>query len=1297
MRHDPAGQLDGPRPAEEELVAGMAPPAPASAAGKRPRTSRLIGEPQVAEEPAPPAHGEPGAERERPIERERRPGGEAGRGSFMPPVRELMLARQDREPIDVLEGTVAEPGTDEEPEAAGDEELDDEELDDEELDDEELDDEELDGEELDDDPVVGQEVPPVALLSTDFVPADGAPPAQLDAVAIETELDSAIGAVAEPSGPDGKRSHLTQVAQLAGTRRRAALATIDGENAQVDLEEEEIGRRAADRSRDDAVVVESKRKAKVDGVHSKMAGKKATRAASRDELKSKLRAAQAADKMKAAETLAVNMFELETGLAVQLAGLQEEQKAQDDAIVLEFETKNAELAVQIEKKRLAHQVQIEREKVALELAAANQTVVTRAEAEKQGADIVASADAQAAYTLTESQIHAGNTEAKAGKEAQQAREAGEAKAQQAIQAADDRAAAAAADESEKASIAAEGESRANQARAQAESRAGEIESKGTADAASIRDKGEADSIAEKERGQRESVAAVGRGEGGVKRIEDELAAGIALMQVQSAMALAEMETERALAMVELEQARSLALTQMALDMALATAKLASERTTGVAALRTEHEKLVAAIDRTVETDLAKVDAAGDKDLAALERTIDEDLAAIESEAKAAAKRMKTAVDDAEARAREDTAARREHIRDAGLAVIGAIDGVVARAEGAIDEADEDTSQEIGDAAQVGVTSIALEGQDARDENQQASDTAIREQETAAQAARDQTSRLATDAAAQMQSDREALDGEIDQQWVDDAMARSGELLSRDGTDWAVTDQESVEAMHLMASLPPHLQGQVIDDLPDDKFEELLSEMDEDRHEDLEPLVDASTDPERKLEMWHVFQLSRSRQDAERNGDDFSEWVAEQNQAEIEEELELLAKKREEGTLTYDDVKELVTRKKLESQIEMQFRVNITAAKDDEETEGIDERFRQSGSDAGTRIVWTAEELVQMQAALDGLPESHVRQNPLLREINRQHVHPDNPAVGGDHVPGLIRVFDNGVDPKASYRHDGDLREGGGASLIGPHITKLEEVLVHEVGHDMHDNNPILYKAFQQAGGWDTDLQAEELYGAGFTPAELWDMAQNGATYNRDGSEYHYRYGQFESHEEGRIPATGHDPSLPGQPPRDTFGYARDSNPDHFAETYMKADLVPEQLAVDLLDTPRDQVANETIQRDIAAATREHAKARVATLQAASPPPPLRDLLNAYQDWNTFAADAAVAQQRLDEAEENRVAMEVQYRIMRDGIFQTGEAVAEAQADLEAKGIDPALVADFVDKAERLATPEQVAELKKNYV
>ncbi|MFI5293167.1 MAG: hypothetical protein ACHQ02_09890 [Candidatus Limnocylindrales bacterium] len=60
-------------------------------------------------------------------------------------------------------------------------------------------------------------------------------------------------------------------------------------------------------------------------------------------------------------------------------------------------------------------------------------------------------------------------------------------------------------------------------------------------------------------------------------------------------------------------------------------------------------------------------------------------------------------------------------------------------------------------------------------------------------------------------------------------------------------------------------------------------------------------------------------------------------------------------------------------------------------------------------------------------------------------------------------------------------------------------------------------------------------------------------------------------------------------------------------------------------------------------------------------------------------------------------MALQYDIMRDGIFHTSQAVAAAQADMEAAGVEEAQVADFLDKASRLATPDQVEGLKKSYV
>ncbi|HEY8145922.1 MAG TPA: hypothetical protein VIG06_24745 [Kofleriaceae bacterium] len=1233
---------------------------------------------------------------ERPIAAERPVADKAGSGSFMPPVRELKKAGRCEEDEEKTskEASLAEEQPADQPEVMT------------EVDDEEsaepvelADEEEVAEDDLDDvDAIMRCE-----LLSSGFERAADATSERLDAGAIETSLTSEMEGIEEPRGHEGERARLARVAQLAGARRRAAQHAIDGENAEVDLEEEAIGQRGAGHRQEGTNALEGKRKKRAADAHSAHAGSTLARTATRDELKTQLLTAQAEQKSEAAETLNAKKVELETRLSGQLAGLMEEQKAQDAAIVLEFVRQNGELATRIEEKRKAHDEQIAREKVALELQAETEKITARADADEQADDIVASADAQAAYTLSEAQIHAGNVESKASDEAGAALRAGEAKAQQAIDAAAERAASAAADESEESSIRDEGERRADQARGQATWRAAQIKLTGITEAVGIRDKGKSDSAAEKERGQSESAAALERGESAIERIEDELAASIATMELQSKLAVAEMENERALAMGELEQKRALALTQMAIELTLAAVKIEQERTGAVTALESEHVTLVAAIDRTVEADLKKVDAASDKELARLQRRIDRDLATIERQVKQAERKMQAAVDRAESKAMADVARRRVAIRKAGRDVLEAIDGVVTEAARAIDQADEDTSQEISDAAVIGVQSIAAEAAEARDDNRTASETAIREQEAAAQVSRNETSDLANDASQEMEDDRKALDGDIDQQWVDDAMARSGELLSTDGLDWAVTDGDSVEAMHVMASLPPHLQGQVIDGLSDAELETLLSEMDEERHEHLESLVDASTDPERKLELWQHYQRSKAMQDATRNGDAFSFLIAGQTAVEVGEEAALLDGKKQDGTLTYDDVKELVARKRLENQIEMEYGINVTNEKDNPNT-ADDERFRALGPNAGTRIAWSESELLELQAVLEELPDAHVQDNDSLREFRREDVKIDRsgtpqPSTGGSHSKGVVRIFDKGVDPNATFRHSGDVREGvdPNGNPIGANLGTLEVVVAHELGHNVHDQNPLAWAAFQAAAGWDTDLDESALIAGGvLSPQQIAQMKSNQQTYQVGDKEYGYRYGELNAFDTDRLPTTGHDPANPGAA-RDTWWYARDNYKDHFAETYMKAVLVPEQLAVDMLDEPESRLAGEVVQRDMAAAARDTAKANLAALHATSPPPPMQDLLAGYTEWNYREAELATWEQDVAEAKESRDSMALQYDIMRDGIFHTSQAVAAAQADMEAAGVEEAQVADFLDKASRLATPDQVEGLKKSYV
>ena len=1271
MRLNSAAALDrSATPGEDRTSIGPAP-------GRKPLTARFLFDPAVGQESA----AAPGGGLVR---------GEAGSGSFMPPVHELAAASEEKperkrgeerketkrgeeKPAEQGEGE-PDPGLDvescEEIADVGEEGSD------------------RDGDqELDADLDIGEEIARVALASPDFAPEGGGPPAGLDAVAIESELDSAVGAVEEQGGPEGRRARLTRVAQLAGTRRRTAQDAIDGENAEVDLEEEAIDQRASGRRQEGTNALEEKRKKKAADAHSGFAGRKLARSVSRDELRTRLLSAQTEEKSRAAESLTAGKVDLETRLAGQFAGLMEEQKQQDEAIVAEFEASSAALGKRIEEKRKAHEEQIEREKVAVEMTAENEKAVARAEALGQAGSIVTSAEAQAAHTLTEAQLHAGNVEAKASVEAQAARDGGEAKAQQAIDAAEERASTAAADDSEGAAIREEGQRRANLARAQAGWRAIEITCTGTSEAAGIRDKGKADAKAEEEGGQRESAAAIERGEAAALRIEDERAASIATMELQSKLAVAEMENERALAMLELEQARALALTRMATELALACVKIDTERTTAVVALQAEHDKLVAAIDVKIEADLAKVDSASEKDLARLQRQVDRDLAAIDRQVKKAERTMQSSVDRAEARAKADVARRRVEIRKAGRAVLGAIDGVVAKAEGAIDRADQDTSQEISDAALVGVQAVAAEGQEARDDNRTASDTAIREQAEAAQAARIETGALASDASSAMEDDRKALDGDIDQQWVDDAMARSAELLSRDGTDWAVTDEESVEAMHLMASLPPHLQGQVIDGLSDHQFDELLSEMDDERHEHLEPLVDAASDPRRKLELFAASHTSKAHQDAARAEDGWMGAIADETEVEMKDEVKFLL---DRGSLTDQDVAELIERKKLERQIEEQFRVNVT-----NERGGVmpwDNEVRADGS----KIVWTAPELRELQATLGEMPESHVRGNTMLEEISREDMAFEDytdgtPNIGAHHDDGTIRFYDTGGNPSVGYRHTNDRRQNGdpdATNAIGRRVSRLEEVIVHEVGHDIHDQNESTWEAFQRAAGWEKDVDEDDLRARGFSDTEIEEMEDAEKGFAHDGGVFHHRYGEFSGFDEGRIPTTGQK--------RDSWSYARTNYKDHFAETYMKAVLVPEQLAQDLIDDPEKRVADETLQRDLASAASATAKANLAALQATSPPPPLADLAAAYKTWLTSEVDAARQQTILDQASADQEGLAEQYRIMRDDIFHTGEEVEAARARLEAKGITPARLQDFLDRAARFSTPEQVRRLEAKY-
>lgn len=524
-------------------------------------------------------------------------------------------------------------------------------------------------------------------------------------------------------------------------------------------------------------------------------------------------------------------------------------------------------------------------------------------------------------------------------------------------------------------------------------------------------------------------------------------------------------------------------------------------------------------------------------------------------------------------------------------------------------------------------------------------------------------------------------------------------LDSSGIFNTVTDGEATGALKTIKSLPPDLQGKLIEKMDKDAFENLLKEVPKDDRTQFDTLLQNTHDPERKLKLWGEYHKAKTESDAaaeERKTQDEGSWywrtkeqkenkrlndrrdeIVDSTRGEVDDEVAFLLEKQKKGALTEADVDALMQRKEHEHDIEMKHNVNLVN----------DTGTRKDG----TKIVWDNKELTDLESGLGRMPEDHVKHNSMLKEIRRSGVAMrdgvEKPNIGGDHGDGKIRVYDTGVNPNAVYRHTGDNKELADPNIapgVGPQINQIEEVIIHEVGHDIHDQHPDAFKKFQAAAGWQEGMDDAALKSKGLSDADILKIKGGGEVVGKDGQHYEqdpYVTGKYLSYDEGSIltPANG---STPGAKNGDTWGYARSNYKDHFAEHYMKAILKPQTLAHDLIDAPQQRVQGQV-------ASRDGKRAQLELLKTMNPPPSEAQLKRAQKDLDE-------AEAKVKDAEHDRDAQKQQFDIMRNDVFHTDKAASGAEARLLAKGVTPEKLAAFREEAARVSTPEQVARLEQNY-
>jgi hypothetical protein len=141
---------------------------------------------------------------------------------------------------------------------------------------------------------------------------------------------------------------------------------------------------------------------------------------------------------------------------------------------------------------------------------------------------------------------------------------------------------------------------------------------------------------------------------------------------------------------------------------------------------------------------------------------------------------------------------------------------------------------------------------------------------------------------------------------------------------------------------------------------------------------------------------------------------------------------------------------------------------------------------------------------------------------------------------VIKVYAPGTT--FNYRHNGDPLEGqdpNGVDVNGNPLPKngdplgsLHEVINHEFGHDIHDQNEDAFKRYQDAAGWQSDVGKKQLGKAGLTDDQIEQLKEtdkdkpqlkriegtDGKIYVRDP----YNSGEVLAYDKGAIPEAGND-------------------------------------------------------------------------------------------------------------------------------------------------------------------------------
>ncbi len=534
--------------------------------------------------------------------------------------------------------------------------------------------------------------------------------------------------------------------------------------------------------------------------------------------------------------------------------------------------------------------------------------------------------------------------------------------------------------------------------------------------------------------------------------------------------------------------------------------------------------------------------------------------------------------------------------------------------------------------------------------------------------------------------------------------------------WWVSDADATGAMDLVTTLPPDQQAAALAEMDGEDLALLLEEIPDDRMGELQTAFEATTDPERKLQLWEAIHGSRAQAAHDSGMEDLPGWwewgdeaeareaaITHRNSqrdatlastnAEIADEVAVFRERIANGeTIDPAEIDAMDRRKRLEHDLETEYGVNITNDRGQAATDDAPETQRR---------VWSEDELHSLEGAFQRMPAAHVRDNPAFTEVRRRDVArrqnddgdwEERTSVGASAGGGLISFYDTGAGARAGdtgepWRtdqeselsgHDANEQGAEGATHL------IQEVLSHELGHTVHQGDSELESDFHSLSDWqrhDADSARQALIDGGMTEEQADTALENLENTRDDG--YGSRNQEHSGGDMFQVNPYDSDGYLSVDEnaidPNDSdWAYAESNPSDHFAEIYTKAIHAPESLHEDLISGPAQALADS--EADLA---RQRATYDSAVAAGLLP----------EEDLEAMRVSVEAAESAVESAQSAADIRQSQHEFFRERVFGVDDSDIQA---MEAPPGKEAVYAEFQEQAAMCMTPQQLAALRLRY-